>query len=91
MSNLDNYPVYILNVVPELPEQSHVDIPQHITSSQPLSYNFYVPPVEHQDTILNTEGSTPLVSQKNNTKSINNVLHKKTLPKTQVNNPTNIE
>lgn len=91
LPNLENYPVYILNVVPELTEENNVELPQQITSSQPLSYNFYIPPVEHQDPMLSTETVSTIVSQKNKTKQIKKISHKKKPPKvTTVNNSQKI-
>lgn len=70
LQNLENYPVYILNVVPELSEETNVQIPQQITANEPLSYNFYVPNVEQHVPVLNQESVQQVISQNNINKSI---------------------
>lgn len=77
LQNLENYPVYILNVVPELSEETNVQIPQQITSNEPLSYNFYVPNVEQHMPVLNQESVQHVISQKNINKSIKKQFYDK--------------
>lgn len=70
LSNLENYPVYILNVVPELSEEGNIQIPQQLNSSDPLSYSYFVPNIEQQVPILSSEIGPSIVSHKKITKSI---------------------
>lgn len=70
LPSLENYPMYILNVVPEFPEENVVQCPQQITSSESLSYNFFVPNVDHHVPLSNTQSVSSIVSLKNKTKSI---------------------
>jgi len=86
LPNLENYPVYILNVVPELSEEGNIQMPQQITSSKPISYNFYVPSVEHHVPILNKESVPPTVPRKSNAKLIKKLPYEKTVPIKAVNN-----
>lgn len=77
LQNLENYPVYILNVVPELSEETNVQIPQQITSNEPLSYNFYVPNVEQHMPLLDQESVQQVISQNNINKSIKKQSYEK--------------
>jgi len=79
LQNLENYPVYILNVVPELTEESNVQLPQPMNSGELMSYNFYVPNVDHHVPMLNAECNLPIVSQRNTTKSIKKLSYDKTV------------
>lgn len=89
--NLENYPVYILNVVPELSEEGNMQMPQQITSSEPMSYNFYVPSVEHDVPILKKESAPPAIPRKNNVKLIKKLSYEKTIPNKVVNNDKHSE
>lgn len=70
LPNLENYPMYILSVVPELSDENNVQCPQQMTSSEPLSYNFFVPNVDHHVPLLNTQTQSvsSIVSIKNKNK-----------------------
>ncbi|XP_025418951.1 uncharacterized protein LOC112689450 isoform X2 [Sipha flava] len=70
LQNLDNYPVYILNVVPELSEESNPQMSQQINSDEPLAYNFYLPNVEDHTTMVNREIILPVDSRKNKSKPV---------------------
>ncbi|CAH1709762.1 uncharacterized protein LOC114124648 [Aphis gossypii] len=91
LQNLENYPVYILNVIPEVTEESNVQQPQQMTSGELLSYNFYVPNVDHQVPILNAESVPPIVSHTNTTKSIKKLTFDKTIHHSAVKNNQSIE
>ncbi|KAF0769931.1 Uncharacterized protein FWK35_00002689 [Aphis craccivora] len=91
LQNLENYPVYILNVMPELTEESNVQQPQQMTSGELISYNFYVPNVDHQVPILNAESVPPIVSHTNITKSIKKLTFDKTIHHLAVKNNQSIE
>lgn len=91
LQNLENYPVYILNVMPELTEESNVQQPQQMTSGELISYNFYVPNVDHQVPILNAESVPPIVSHTNTTKSIKKLTFDKTIHHLAVKNNQSIE
>jgi len=91
LPNLENYPVYILNVVPELSEGGDVQMPRQITTSEPMSYDFYIPNVEHHVPMLNEEGVVPIVSQNSDVKSIKKLSYKKTAPNEGVNNNRRFE
>lgn len=90
LQNLENYPVYI-NVIPELTEESNVQQPQQMTSGELISYNFYVPNVDHQVPILNAESVPPIVSHTNTTKSIKKLTFDKTIHHSAVKNNQSIE
>lgn len=92
LPNLENYPVYILNMVPELSDEGNISLPEQITSNESLPYNFYVPNIEHHVPLLSTESVQPVTSRTSNDK----ILDKKLLPKktklnTTVNNNNNFE
>jgi len=91
LPNLENYPVYILNVVPELSEEGNIQMSQQITSSEPMSYNFYVPSVEHHVPILNKESIPLTVPRKSNAKLIKKLPYKKTVLNKVVNNDKHFE
>ncbi|KAE9530518.1 hypothetical protein AGLY_010980 [Aphis glycines] len=91
LQNLENYPVYILNVIPEVTEESNVQQPQQMNSGELLSYNFYVPNVDHQVPILNAESVPPIVSHTNTTKSIKKLTFDKTIHHSAVKNNQSIE
>lgn len=91
LQNLENYPVYILNVMPELTEESNVQQPQQMTSGELISYDFYVPNVDHQVPILNAESVPPIVSHTNTTKSIKKLTFDKTIHHLAVKNNQSIE
>lgn len=93
LPNLENYPVYILNVVPELCEDGTIQIPQQITAGEPMSsYDFYVPSVEHHDQIMTEESvPPPMVHQKSNAKSIKKLSYEKTALNKAVNNDKHFE
>lgn len=91
LPNLENYPVYILNMVPELSDEGNI-LPEQITSNDSLPYNFYVPNIEHHVPLLSTESVLPVTSQTSNDKIlVKKLLPKKTKPHTTVNNDNNIE
>lgn len=75
LPNLENYPVYI--IVPDLSEESNLQIPQQITSSEPLSYNFYIPNVEHHVPLVNEESVQPIVSRKKKRKPTKKLSYEK--------------
>lgn len=80
LQNLENYPVYILNVIPELTEENNVQLSQQITSGELItSYNFYVPNVDHQVPIASTECVPSIVSNTNSTKSIKKLSYVKSI------------
>jgi len=90
--NIDNYPVYILNVGPELTTEGNIEIPQQISCNEPLPYNFYVPNnIEDDVTILNTECGVPNVSQMNNKLPTKKLLHEQTAQNTIINNDQSFE
>lgn len=91
LQNLENYPVYILNVVPELSEEATIQIPQQISSNEPLSYNFYVPNVEHHIPILNQESVQQVIPRKKNPKSIKKLSYEKPICNTAEINNQNLE
>jgi len=67
-------------MIPELTEESNVQQPQQMTSGELISYNFYVPNVDHQVPILNAESVPSIVSHTNTTKSIKKLTFDKTIP-----------
>lgn len=71
--------MYILNVIPELTEESNVQLPQQMASGELMSYNFYVPNVDHQVPTVSTECVSPIISHTNSTKSITKISHDKTI------------
>lgn len=86
LPNLENYPVYILNVVPEISDEDNLQIPQQITPSEPLPYNFYVPNIEHQAPILNTDNVQEIVPRTSNNKALGSkLLSKKNVQNTTYN------
>lgn len=92
LPNLENYPVYILNMVPELCDEGNISLPEQITSNELLPYNLYAPNIEHHVPLVSTESVLPVTSRTNNDK----ILVKKFLPKknklhTTVNNNNNFE
>jgi len=91
LQNVENYPVYILNVIPELTEENNVQLPQQMTSGELISYNFYVPNADHQGPILNAECVPSIVSHTNTTKSIKKLSFDKTIHHSAVKNNQSIE
>ncbi|XP_015366704.1 PREDICTED: uncharacterized protein LOC107163681 [Diuraphis noxia] len=91
LQNLENYPVYILNVIPELTEESNVQLPQQINSGELMSYNFYVPNVDHQVPTVSTECIPPIVSHTNSTKSIQKISYDKTIHHSAIKNDQSTE
>lgn len=91
LQNLENYPVYILNVVPELSEESNPQMSQQITSDEPLAYNFYVPNVEDHSTMVNRETILPVNSRKNSNKSARQLPYRKTVHNVAGNRKQNAE
>lgn len=91
LQNLENYPVYILNVVPELSEETNVQIPQQITPNEPLSYNFYVPNVEQHMPVLNQESVQHVISQNNINKSMKKQSYEKPVHNSDAVNNQKIE
>lgn len=91
LQNLENYPVYILNVVPELSEETNVQIPQQITSNEPLSYNFYVPNVEQHMPVLNQESVQQVISQNSINKPIKKQSYEKPIHNSDAVNNQKIE
>jgi len=91
LQNLENYPVYILNVIPELTEESNVQLPQQINSEELMSYNFYVPNVDHQVPTVSTECVLPIVSHTNSTKPIKKISYDKTIHHSATKNNPPIE
>lgn len=85
LPNIENYPVYILNVVPELSDEGNLQIPEQITSNEPLPYNFYIPNVEHHTPILNTDSVQDVIRTSNNKILANKLFHKKTIQDTALN------
>lgn len=85
LPNLENYPVYVLNVVPEPSGEGILQIPQQITSSVSLPYNFYVPNIEHHTPILNTDSVQEVIQTSNNKIFVDRVLQKKTVQDTALN------
>lgn len=71
--------MYILNVIPELTEESHEQLPHQMTSGEMMSYNFYVPNVDHQVPTVSTECVPPKVCHTNSTKSIKKLSYDKTI------------
>lgn len=89
LSNLENYPVYILNVIPEISDEGNIQIPQQITSNEQLAYNFYIPDAEHHIPSSTTENVQQIVTpqQNNNIKSIRTSLsYEKIVHDTAANN-----
>ncbi|XP_050539479.1 uncharacterized protein LOC126904473 isoform X2 [Daktulosphaira vitifoliae] len=85
ISNLENYPVYILNVTPELSQDTNVESSMPMTTCETSSYNFYIPTVEqlHQRcNVINT--SLNSVKQKN--KRVGLLPQSKTIQKVLKNN-----
>lgn len=91
LPNLDNFPVYILNVVPELSDENNIQIPQQLTSDEHVPYNFYVPSMEHQVPILSTESVPPVVTRINNKVPTKKLLHEKPVQNTILNHNQNFE
>jgi hypothetical protein len=91
LQNVENYPVYILNVIPELTEENNVQLPQQMTSRELISYNFYVPNADHQVPILNAECVPSIVSHTNTTKPIKKLSFDKTIHHSAVKNNQSIE
>lgn len=79
LQNLEDYPVYILNVIPELTEESDVQLPQQMTSGELMNYNFYVPNEDNHVPILDAECVLPIISHTNNTKSNKKLCYDKTV------------
>lgn len=91
LPNLENYPMYILNVVPELSEENNIQCQPQITSNEPLSYNFYVPNVEHHVPLLRSDNDPPIVSLKTKTKTKSSKKQQKHVHITAVNNKQHFE
>lgn len=91
LQNLENYPVYILNVVPELSEENNLQIPTQIASGESLSYNYYVPNVEDHAPLVNTEINPPVVSRKMNTKPSKQLSYEKIVHNATGNHQQNAE
>ncbi|XP_050422612.1 uncharacterized protein LOC126834604 [Adelges cooleyi] len=53
LPSMENYPVYVINVVPELTEEASIEVPIQLASSQTPSFNFYVPSIEQHNPELN--------------------------------------
>lgn len=87
LSNLENYPVYILNADPEISDEVNVQIPQQITFNEQLAYNFYVPNEDHHIPTLSTENIQQIATQQsNNIKSIKTLSYEKIVRDTAANN-----
>jgi len=70
-------------------EENNVQLPQQINSGELMSYNFYVPNVDHQVPIVSTEYVPPIVSHSNSTKSIKKISYDKTIHHSAIkNNPS---
>lgn len=89
--NLENYPVYILNVIPELTEETNVQLPHQMTSGELMSYDFYVPNIDHQVPTVSTECVPPIISHTNSTKSIKKISYDKTIHHLAINNNQSTE
>lgn len=90
LSNLENYPVYILNANPEISDE--VQIPQQITFNEPLAYNFYVPNDDHHIPTSSTENIRQIASQQsNNIKSVKKLSYEKIVRDTAANNDQNFK
>lgn len=88
---MENYPVYILNVIPELSEEDNPQIPQQVTSGGQLSYNYYVPNVEDHAPMVNTEIIPPVSPRKMNTKSARQLSYEKIVHNAAGNHKQNAE
>ncbi|VVC32051.1 Hypothetical protein CINCED_3A009552 [Cinara cedri] len=92
VSNLDYYPMYILNVIPELSDDGNVQIPQQILSNGQLPYSCFIPNTEHHITTLSTENVQQIVPQQNNNiKSIKTLSYEKKVHDTAANNDINFK
>lgn len=91
LQNLENYPVYVLNVIPELTEESNAQLPHQMTSGELMSYNFYVPSVHHQVPTVSTECVQPIVCHTSPTKSTKKLSYDKTIHHSAIENNQSTE